>query len=47
MSKDSIYDGSILIKTTNLEVTEDTVRMYYKLIKEDCELIGHGDIKIE
>jgi len=47
MSNDSIYSSSILIKTTDLEISDDTVRMYYKLIAQDCESKGHGDIKIE
>jgi hypothetical protein len=30
----------------SLNIKKQTVRVYYKVLGEDCELRGHGDIKI-
>ena len=30
-----------------LNISNDTVRVYYKIIRPDCELRGHGDIAIQ
>lgn len=46
-SNDSISGNAVAINVQNFNVKNDTVRMYYKFLGPDCELKGHGDIKIE
>ncbi len=45
MSKDSIRT-SIAISLNDFGLMNDTVRIYYKFLGHECELNGHGDIKI-
>jgi arginyl-tRNA--protein-N-Asp/Glu arginylyltransferase len=46
LSLDSVYSNGLLIDVQGFDITNDTVRMYYKFFGPDCELKGHGDIKI-
>ncbi len=46
-SKDSIFSNEMGINLNEFGISNDTVRMYYKFFGSDCELKGHGDIKIE
>ncbi|PWJ43701.1 hypothetical protein [Sediminitomix flava] len=46
-SGDSITDQSIRFKLKeNIDVKGNILRVYYKVIEENCEYIGHGDIEI-
>jgi len=47
MARDSVYSNSFVINANSLGGSNDIVRMYYKLIDRNCELKGHGDIKLE
>lgn len=47
LSQDSVYSNGIAINVTKFNITNDTLRLYYKLFGLDCELKGHGDIKIK
>ncbi len=47
VSHDSIYWGAIGITLEEFNISNEIVRMYYKILGENCELRGHGDIKIE
>ena len=46
VSLDSIYVSSLAFDLTSLNFSNEIVRVYYKVFGEDCELRGHGDIKI-
>jgi len=47
LSNDSIFTNAIVFDVQSFNIKNDTVRMYYKYLGPDCELKGHGDIKIE
>ena len=47
VSHDSITAGAIAITLQEFNISNEIVRIYYKILKENCELRGHGDIKIE
>jgi hypothetical protein len=47
VSRDSIFSTSMAINLSDLNISNDIVRIYYKFFGPDCELKGHGDIKIE
>ena len=47
LSNDSIFSTSLAISLNDSGISNDTVRIYYKFLGSDCELKGHGDIKIE
>jgi len=47
LSQDSVYSNGIAINVQSFNIKNDTVRLYYKFLGTDCELKGHGDIKIE
>lgn len=46
LAKDSIEENLIYLPMENME-SGKIYRVYYKLLAEDCELKGHGDILIE
>ena len=46
LSQDSVFSNGIAINVQDFNITNDTVRLYYKFFGLDCELKGHGDIKI-
>ncbi len=46
LSLDSVYSNGLSIDVRGFNIVNDTVRMYYKFFNPDCELKGHGDIKI-
>ena len=39
--------NQLRLNLDELNVSNDTVRVYYKIIRPDCELRGHGDIAIQ
>lgn len=47
VTQDSIMSNSIAISLEGFNVSNEIVRIYYKYFGMDCELKGHGDIKIE
>lgn len=47
LSQDSVFSSGLSINVQGFGITNDTVRIYYKILGPDCELKGHGDIKIE
>ncbi len=47
ISLDSIYVSTLSFNLTSLNVSNEIVRVYYKIFGEECELRGHGDIKVE
>jgi hypothetical protein len=47
LSQDSVFSTSLGINLNDSGISNDTVRIYYKFFGSDCELKGHGDIKIE
>lgn len=47
LSQDSVYSNGIAINVQRFNIKNDTVRLYYKFLGLDCELKGHGDIKID
>jgi len=47
LSRDSITSTCIAINIGEFNVSNEIVRIYYKFFGQNCELKGHGDIKIE
>ncbi|MHC1774907.1 MAG: hypothetical protein AB9834_05775 [Lentimicrobium sp.] len=47
VSHDSIPRGAIGVTLTDFNLSNEVVRMYYKVLADNCELRGHGDIQIE
>jgi len=45
-SRDTMNTNSIFLNLENFSLPGDTVRVYYKFFKQDCELKGHGDVAI-
>jgi len=45
-SRDTTDAISIFLNTGAFNLAGDTARIYYKFIKQDCELKGHGDVAI-
>ena len=41
---DSIYANVLQFNFENLDLFNDTVRLYYKSTLDGCEFRGHGDI---
>ncbi|HAN18194.1 MAG: hypothetical protein A2X13_07575 [Bacteroidetes bacterium GWC2_33_15] len=39
--------STVAFNLNNLNVDNEIVRVYYKVFGENCELKGHGDIKVE
>jgi hypothetical protein len=46
ISRDSVYSSTVNINMSTFGI-QDTVRMYYKFIENNCEFRGHGDILIQ
>jgi hypothetical protein len=46
LSQDSVFSNGIAFDLNYLNIRNDTVRIYYKFLGQDCELKGHGDILI-
>ena len=44
---DTTYSSRLNFNMDIFNISNDTIRMYYKLLGDNCELRGHGDIKIE
>lgn len=47
LSLDNITSKNLSILVSDFNITNDTIRIYYKFLGVNCELNGHGDIKIE
>lgn len=47
LSLDSVFVNGLAIDVKDFNITNDTVRIYYKFLGLDCELKGHGDILIK
>lgn len=47
ISNDSITSHVIALTFRDLNLSNEIVRIYYKILSEDCELRGHGDIQIK
>lgn len=45
ITHDSIYQNNIALDARTFGI-QDTVRLYYKFIENNCEFRGHGDILI-
>jgi hypothetical protein len=38
--------GNLTVNLNDNSIKNDTIRVYYKIFKENCELRGHGDIRV-
>lgn len=47
VSSDSVFSEVLAFNLTSFNRRDQLVRVYYKFLGENCELKGHGDIKIE
>ena len=45
-SKDTTISSSLFINPGYLAFNGDLIRLYYKFSSDDCELRGHGDIRV-
>jgi hypothetical protein len=47
LSLDNNTSKELSIRVSDFNIANDTIRIYYKFLGTDCELNGHGDIKIK
>jgi len=47
ITQDSLYSSTIAFNFSYIHISNETVRIYYKLYGESCAFRGHGDLKIK